>query len=154
MRNSQTLNLLRSHVCRTRHYLCTKRTWPWPKRAANRQDSTPPPPQKDHAKLPEFFTVNAVPGMHVQDSRHLERSMDASVVDAVHSCSCKGQPHANDNPYSAVRLFPQANTTDNSQTTRIQRCSSRTYAPISPSIRAHLEFVPPKTAKNTHICGT
>jgi len=78
--------------------------------------------------------------MHVQDSRHLERSMDASVVDAVHSCSCKGQPHANDNPYSAVRLFPQANTTDNSQTTRIQRCSSRTYAPISPSISAPIFF--------------
>ena len=33
---------------------------PWPKRAANRQVSTPPSPQKDHTKLPEFFTVNAV----------------------------------------------------------------------------------------------
>ena len=60
------------------------------------------------------------------------------------ACSCEGQPHANDNRYSAVRLFPQANITNNSQTTRIQGCSSRTYTPISPSEKVEKGEPPPQ----------
>ena len=56
------------------------------------------------------------------------------------ACSCEGRPHASDNTYSAVRLFPQANITDNTQTTRIQRCSSRTCTPIYPSMSAPICF--------------
>ena len=112
---------------------------PWPKRAANLQDCTPPPSQKDHAKLPEFLYSQRCACMcKIPDI--LSGPWTQASSTPADACSCEGQPHANDNRYSAVRLFPQANITNNSQTTRIQGCSSRTYTPISPSMSASICF--------------
>lgn len=139
MRNSQTLNLLRSHVCRTRHYLCTKRTWAMAEAGCE--------PSGQHTTTTTERSIKAARIFYGQRCACMCKIPDilsgqwtqvsSTLADA---CSCEGRPHASDNTYSAVRLFPQANITDNTQTTRIQRCSSRTCTPIYPSMSAPICF--------------
>ena len=139
MRNSQTLNLLRSHDCRTRHYLCTKRTWAMAEaRCEPSGQHTTTTTERSCKAARIFYSKRCACMCKIPDI--LSGPWTQASSTPADACSCEGQPHANDNPYSAVRLFPQANTTNNSQTTRIQGCSSRTFTPISPSMSAPICF--------------